>query len=161
MYSLGEPLPADVVAHAAGPFGGYRRFPVFSRPWLLGRCTIFVPATVGMGALQGLLIGLEFGDTRLGWQSAAVCIPIWVVIASGGPALATFARHHLPPARLTVALGIALGIAISFLGQHLADIYSRVIIVPRYMAIFPGFDPTRWPHRIVPPCGYNALTPTR
>ncbi len=146
MYSLREPLPADVVAHAAGPFGGYRRFPVFSAPWLLGRCAIFVPLTFGIGVLQGVLIGLQFQDTKLGLQSFAVTMPIWVIIGSGGPVLATYARHRLPPARLTVTAAILLGVAISFMGQHVANIYSRAAILPRYMAILPGFDPTKFPH---------------
>ena len=80
MYSLRAPLPADVVAHASGPFGGHRRYPVFSAPWLLGRCPVFIPLTAGLGALQGALIGLEFNDARLGWETAAVRIPIWITI---------------------------------------------------------------------------------
>ena len=146
MYSLREPLPADVVAHASGPFGGYRRFPVFSTPWLRGRCTIFIPLTGGMGALQGALLGLELHDSPLGWQSAALFIPIWIAIGSAGPSLATLARHRLPAVKLTVATAILLGIALSFCGQLLAELYSRTIVLPRYMAVFPGFDPARWPH---------------
>jgi two-component sensor histidine kinase len=146
MYSLREPLPVDVVAHASGPFGGYRRFPVFSAPWFLGRCGIFIPLTAGMGAVQGALIGLSFNDSGLGWQSAAVCIPIWVAIGNAGPALATFARHRLPPARVTVTLAILLGVVVSSFGQHLANLYSRAAILPRYLSFFPGFDFTRWAH---------------
>jgi hypothetical protein len=146
MYSLREPLPPDVVAHAAAPFGGYRRFPVFSTPWLLGRCTIFVPLTGGLGLLQGTLTGLQFNDSKLGWQTAAVCVPIWIAFATGGPVAATLARHRLPPARLTVPLAILLGLVASFACQHLADLYSRAALLPRYMAVFPGYDPTRWPH---------------
>lgn len=146
MYSLREPLPADVIARASGPFGGYRRFPVFSAPWLAGRCTIFVPLTGGIGALQSGLIGLQLHDPRLGWQTAAVAIPIWLVIGSAGPALASFARHRLRPVRLTVTIAILLGIALSFYGQHLAELYSRTMILPRYMAFLPGFDPSKWPH---------------
>jgi two-component sensor histidine kinase len=146
MYSLREPLPSDVVAHAAGPFGGYRRYPVFSAPWLLRRSAIFIPLTGGLGLLEGALGGLAFNDAKLAWQSAAVSIPIWIVIASGGPALATFARHHVPPARLTVTVAILLGIAFSFFGQHLAELYTRAVVLPRYMAILPGYDPSKWPH---------------
>ena len=146
MYSLREPLPADVVAHASGPFGGYRRFPVFSAPWLLGRCLIFVPLTGGLGVLEGILIGLEFNDARLGLETAAVCIPIWITFGSAGPALATFARHRLPPARLTATVAILLGIALSFYCQHLATVFNQTKLVPRYMAVFPGFDATKWPH---------------
>jgi hypothetical protein len=146
MYSLREALPPDVAAHAAGPFGGYRRYPVFSAQWLLGRSGMFIPLLGGVGVLQSLLIGVEFDDARLGWQSAAVSIPIWIVIGSGGPALATFARHRLPPARLTVPAAILLGIALSFMGQRLAELYSLSAILPRFMAIFPGYDPSKWPH---------------
>src|SRR5580692_9602130 len=91
MYSLREPLPSDVIAHASGPFGGYSRFPVFSAPWLKGRCTVFIPLTAGMGVVEATLIGMVFQDTRLGLETAAVSIPIWVVIGSAGPILATFA----------------------------------------------------------------------
>jgi len=146
MYSLREPLPADVVAHASGPFGGYRRFPVFSAPWLLGRCLIFVPLTGGLGVLEGILIGLEFNDARLGLETAAVCIPIWITFGSAGPALATFARHRLPPARLTATVAILLGIALSFYCQHLATVFNQTKLVPRYMAVFPGFDPSKGFH---------------
>lgn len=142
MYSLREPLPADVVAHAAGPFGGYRRYPVFSGTWLLGRCLIFVPITGGMGVIESALVGMGLNDSKLGWQTVAVSVPIWLAFATAGPALATIARHYLPPARATVPLAILVGLVISFSGQHLAEIYSRTAILPRYMAVFPGFDPS-------------------
>ncbi|HEV2702869.1 MAG TPA: histidine kinase [Steroidobacteraceae bacterium] len=142
MYSLREPLPADVVAHAAGPFGGYRRYPVFSAPWLLGRCAIFMPITGSLGVFEAALIGYALNDSRLGWQTAAACVPIWLAFGTAGPVLATIARHRLPPTRLTVPLAILLGLVVSFTGQHLAEIYSRTVIAPRYMAVFPGFDPT-------------------
>ncbi len=146
MYSLREPLPADVVAHAAGPFGGYRRFPVFSARWLLGRSAIFIPLTGSLGVAESVLIGLGLGDTKLGWQTASVSIPIWVAFGLAGPAMATFARHRLRPARLTVTLAILLGLVVSFTGQHLGEVYSRVAILPRYMALFPGFNPSSRPH---------------
>lgn len=146
MYSLREPLPSDVIAHASGPFGGYRRFPVFSLPWLKGRCALFIPFTACMGAMEATLIGFELQDSRLGWETAAVSIPIWIVIGSAGPLLATFARHRLPPAKLTATLAILLGIGLSYCGQYLAELYSRTIVLPRYMAVFPGYDPSNWPH---------------
>jgi two-component sensor histidine kinase len=149
MYSLREPLPADVVAHAAGPFGGYRRYPVFSAPWLLGRSAIFVPLTGSLGLAQSALIGLAFGDTELGWQTAAVCVPIWITFGIAGPVMATIARHRFPPARLTVTVAVLLGLLVSFMAQHLAEIYSRAALLPRYMALFPGFDPSSRPHASV------------
>ncbi len=146
MYSLREPLPGEVIDQS-GLIGAYRRFPVFSAPWLLGRCAVFVPFTAAMGAVESILIGLELHDTRLGWETAAVSTPVWVVIGSAGPSLATFARHHLAPAKLTAAVAILLGVALSFYGQHLAELYTRTIVMPRYMAVFPGFNPENWPQR--------------
>jgi histidine kinase len=142
MYSLREPLPADVVAHAAGPFGGYRRYPVFSAAWLLGRCLIFMPITGSLGLLEAGLVGYGLNDTKLGWQYASVGVPIWLTFATAGPVLATIARHRLSPARVTVTLAILLGLVVSFTGQHLAEVYSRAVILPRYMAVFPGFNPS-------------------
>ena len=68
------------------------------------------------------------------------------MIGSAGPTLATFARHRLPPAKLTATLAILLGIALSFYGQYLAELYSQVAVMPRYMALFPGYEPSTWPH---------------
>jgi hypothetical protein len=146
MYSLREPLPADVVAHAAGPFGGYRRFPVFSAPWLLGRCAIFMPITGALGVLQAALIGVGLNDSKLGWQVAAYSVPIWLTFASAGPVMATLARHRLRAVRLTVTLAILLGLVVSFTGQHLAEIYTRAVVLPRYMALFPGFGVSNGAH---------------
>jgi two-component sensor histidine kinase len=145
MYSLREPLPSGVAAHAAGPFGGYRSFPVFSAPWLRGRCMIFVPLGAGLGLVQAMLIGVAIQDTKIGWETAAVGVPVWAVVVVGGPAMATFARHHLPPSRLTVTVAIGLGLILSYLGQHLSELFQRATILPRYMALF-GIDPSTWPH---------------
>jgi hypothetical protein len=139
MYSLREPLPADVAAHAAGPFGGYRRFPVFSAPWLVGRCAIFMPITGALGLLQAGLIGVGFNDSKLGWQVAAYSVPIWLAFGTAGPVMATVARHQLRPAKVPVILAIVLGLVVSFMGQHLAESYTRAVVLPRYMALFPGF----------------------
>lgn len=149
MYSLREPLPADVVAHAAGPFGGYRRFPVFSSPWLRGRCMIFVPVTGALGVLQAGLLGVGFIDSKLGWQVAAYSVPIWLTFGTAGPVMATIARHRLQPARVTVPVAVILGLVVSFAAQHLAEIFSRVVLLPRYMALFPGFDYSRQSHSSV------------
>jgi hypothetical protein len=146
MYSLREPLPADVVGHASGPFGGYNRYPVFSAPWLIGRCLIFIPLTGGLGALEGLLVGLEFNDSRLAWETACVALPIWISIGSAGPVLATFARHRLPPARLSTTLAVLAGVALNFYLQQVATRFFVSTIAPRYLAVLPGMNSTRWTH---------------
>ncbi len=148
MYSLREPLPSDIVAHAAGPFGGYRRFPVFSAPWLLGRCAIFIPLTGWHGCAGSVLVGLEFHDTGLGWQTAAVSVPdLDQSSASAAPALATL-RPASPAARTADRNGgDTAGHRRQLLGASTWQSCTHsAAVVPRYMALFPGFNPSTWPH---------------
>src|SRR5262245_13527226 len=110
-YSLFEPLPADVVGRPAGSLGDYRMYPVFSLPWLKRRAAIFVPGAVGIGIVQAVFVGAAFNDLRLAVLCAAVGAPIWAVIVSAAPALATFVRHRrfpLPRERVAVIAAIVI-----------------------------------------------------
>src|SRR5262245_5874969 len=92
-YSLREPLPSDVVVRSPGSLGDYRNYPVFSAPWFRRRTAIFAPGAAGMGLMQSLLLGASFSDWSLAARCAVVGIPIWIVIVTAGPALATLVRH--------------------------------------------------------------------
>jgi hypothetical protein len=136
-YSLLEPLPSNVVLRPAGSLGDYRQYPVFSVPWLKRRSLIFVPAAAGVGFMQAALVGANFND----WQLAALCVavgvPIWVLIVTGGPALATLVRHRGWPLeweRPAVVIAIAIGIALSFAGQFAANKFTDATITPYYRA---------------------------
>lgn len=136
-YSLLEPLPSDVVVRAPGSLGDYRNYPVFSAPWFRRRTAIFAPAAAGVGLFQALWMGAQFNDWHLAGLCAAVGIPIWIVIVTGGPALATFVRHRrLPLAqeRIGVVAAIVVGVLVSFAGQYIADIFSKATVAPYYRA---------------------------
>ncbi len=110
---------------------------------------IFLPITGALGVLQAGLLGVGFNDSKLGWQVAAYSVPIWLTFGTAGPVMATIARHRLQPARVTVPVAILLGLVVSFVAQHLAEIFSRVVLLPRYMALFPGFDYSSQSHSSV------------
>jgi two-component sensor histidine kinase len=139
--SLEEPLPSDVFASAAGPLAGYRCYPTFTGQWFWRRTAIFGPTVAAVGALQGLLIAIQLSDNQLGVLSAAVGIPIWLIIVTAGPALATFVRHRRWPLnleRVAVVSAILLGLVVSCVGQYVAAAYNRAVLGPRVRAYLAG-----------------------
>jgi hypothetical protein len=137
--SLTEPLAADDFQVHARSISSYRSYPAFSAPWLRRRTAIFAPLASAVGCFQALLIGLEFHDARLGLLTAAVGIPIWVVIVTAGPALATLVRHRRLPQhteRTAVVAAVVAGVLLSCAGQYGADVFNRTVITPRYSTYF-------------------------
>ena len=146
-YALAEPLSADVVAPSADTLGGYRRYPVFSAPWLRGRTLLLAPIVGGYGLVQAADVGLALHSWQLFRLTAAVSPPIWVLFVVAGPSLATLVRHrHWPLSieRIAVFLAVATGVALSFTGQYLANIFSREVLLPPLRAAMPGFNPQLW-----------------
>jgi signal transduction histidine kinase len=151
-YSLLEPLPSDVVVRSPGSFGDYRNYPVFSVQWFRRRTVIFAPVAAGVGLLQALLTGANFNDWGLAALCAAVGMPIWIVIVTAGPALATFVRHRrlaLSRERVAIVIAIAVGIGISFAGQYIANVFSDATVTPYYRAAM-GEEAFRMMHRPPP-----------
>ncbi|MGH8259807.1 MAG: sensor histidine kinase [Steroidobacteraceae bacterium] len=137
--SLGEPLPADVFSGSAGLLMGYRNYPVFSAPWFWRRTAIFAPVAAAVGLAEAVLLALLLSDVRLGLLCAAVAIPIWVVFVTTGPAFAAMVRHLRSPQhieRVAIIGAVLAGLAVSIAGQHVAEIFSRAAVVPRYAAYF-------------------------
>lgn len=133
-YSLDERLPPDVVARSSGRLGSYREYPVFSATWLKRRSLIFVPIAICVALGQAALVAAGLRDVKLGLQCAAVAVPIWVLIVTAGPALATLVRHRRWPfkfERIGVLAAVAAGIALSFAGQYVANDFSRKVVAPR------------------------------
>jgi hypothetical protein len=116
---LNQPFPSDVFVSAAGSLAAYRCYPTFSAQWFWRRTAIFGPAAAAVGALQSLLLALQFHDNQLGLLCAAVGMPIWLAIVTTGPALATLVRHRRFPLnveRVAVVIAILLGLAVSCTG---------------------------------------------
>lgn len=120
---LTEPLPPDVVVGMTwGPLH-YRRFPVFSRRWLLGRFW-FSAFAVG---LYGVLTALGALISGISWQaslSAAAYFILGVMLMlTVGPALATWVRHRaFPPKR--EARYVIVAVIVGFIAAVVADAWS-------------------------------------
>lgn len=121
------PLPPDVVpAMTWWPFG-YRKYPVFSLPWLKKRTLLAASLITCYGVFAA--IANHGGDTT--W-SEAVLIGLWFIVgfvfmSTGGPALATWARHRHFPDGVEVACVIAAVIAGGGMAL-VADLVSSVAI---------------------------------
>jgi hypothetical protein len=92
-------------------------------------------------------VGLVLHSWRLFWLTAAVSSPIWILFVVAGPLLATLVRHRRWPLvleRIAVFLAVATGVAISFTGQYLANVFSREVVLPPLRAALPGFNPQLW-----------------
>lgn len=151
--SLSAPLPHDVVTRSSGFLGSYRNYPVYSAPWFWRRTAIFGPFAAAFGLFQAVLTGSALQDWSIAAKGAAFGIPIWVVLVTFGPALATFVRHRRWPAqaeRAGIVGAIAVAMLVSFACQHLANVRSREVLASH-------LDASR-SNRPAPAAGTVALT---
>jgi two-component sensor histidine kinase len=140
--SLNEPLPSDVFAGAAGSLAAYRCYPTYSIQWFWRRTALFAPSAAAFGVLQSLAVALQFRDLHLGLLSVAIGTPVWVIIVTTGPALATFVRHRhwrLNVERVAVVIAIVAGVLISCAGQYVAGRLFRTVMGLRLRVYFPGW----------------------
>lgn len=116
-YSLDRPLPADVIVGGDGLWGRYRRFPVFSWRWLLGRTLRFAVPVLGFSLVSGFGYAFLSQSYRVGSKTALYGIVTLMVMCVAGPLLATAVRHIRMPMRRerwAVVFAIAIGIGISY-----------------------------------------------
>jgi hypothetical protein len=129
--SLRAPLPHDVAAGSAGFIGSYRNYPVYSAPWFWRRTALFAPIAAAFGLFQVIITSAALRDWSIVAKGASFSLPIWVVLVSFGPALATFVRHRRwPPQteRFGVVAAIGIGVLVSFACQHLANVLSHALL---------------------------------
>jgi two-component sensor histidine kinase len=132
-YSLDRPLPPDVVFRSAGWFSSYRNFPAFSATWFWRRTALFAPAATLLALAQCVMVW-RLVDGKTWAVFTAVCVLIWVVIVTAGPALATIVRHdRLQPRRerVMIVAAIVTGVAISFGAQYGANALTTRYLMPR------------------------------
>lgn len=122
--ALDRALPADVQIGGHQVWDRYKRYPVFSRPWLRGRSAMF--ALVATLFAAATAVGVYVMSRS--WASALVSAPLqfafWMVVTSAGPALAVAVRHRRwPPRRERAAIfaAIALGVVLAFLADAAAS----------------------------------------
>lgn len=114
---LHQPLPDSVVVGGNLLWTRYRRYPVFSLPWLSGRILLFggVILLFSLLTLFGTL--LSAASVRGALTAAAYTFFGFLLITTAGPAFATAVRHlRLPLARerLLVVLALCTGIGVSY-----------------------------------------------
>ncbi len=116
-YSLDQPLPADVIIGGEGLWGRYRRFPVFSWPWLLGRTLRFTLPLLALSLLSAFGYAILSQSYRIGAIMALYSMATLMSMCIIGPSLATAVRHLRMPMRRerwAVVIAIAIGIGISY-----------------------------------------------
>ena len=114
---LDAPLPDDVGTGRLSGILRYRRWPVFSARWLLGRALVFGAVLLVLAAMSALGTavagpGLEAGLVAGGWLLGSM-----MLMAFAGPVLAGFVRYARWPLkreRVGVVLAVALGMGIAF-----------------------------------------------
>lgn len=116
--ALDQPLPPDVIVGMTwGPFR-YRKYPVFSWPWLKGR-TIFASVVI---VLYGLMAAFVHVAAKATWANALTMTGYFsvgaILMVTMGPALATWVRRRGMSAKVeawcvvvTVVLGFVIAAA--------------------------------------------------
>ncbi|WP_232211018.1 MULTISPECIES: sensor histidine kinase [Pseudoxanthomonas] len=129
-YPLQQVLPPEVLVGSHAAWGHYRQYPVFSRPWLLGRAWLFCGMSALLATLTGTVTGLSTRDGWFGLYYAAVQFAFFCLFTMLAPVMATWVRHRGWPARrerravvAAVLLGIALGVAVDIVvSAHIREL---------------------------------------
>lgn len=130
---LNQALPDDVVVGGGLSIIAYRNYPVFSLPWLKKRSLLFaivialfaIPVAIGLSVVsQKIGLGiLSGGHFFLGFM----------VMATAGPALATWVRHRgftITNERRGVVLAVLIGMVASFFADQWSSGYMQKAMEP-------------------------------
>ncbi|KAB8188903.1 sensor histidine kinase [Lysobacter maris] len=132
-YPLDAPLPPKVLVGGNAVWSRYRQYPVFSLPWLRGRSLLFAIVLVPAAALIGSGVSVSTRSYEIGALSGVHLLVAFMLMATAGPALATWVRYrHWPSARERrgVVLAVLVGIAVSFFVDQWASSYVERMVVP-------------------------------
>lgn len=116
-YSLEQALPADVIVGGMGRVLGYRRFPVFSKPWLRGRILLFGIVIGLISLLSGVGNGVAKHDLGVGLRVGVLLFLSFMLMSFAGPMLAGWVRGRRWPEareRPLVMLAVVIGMLIAF-----------------------------------------------
>lgn len=116
-YSLQQVLPAEVLVRGNSVWARYRQYPVFSWPWLRGRSLMFAAIIAVFALVTAFGTGAAARDFGLGALAGAHLFAAFLLMATAGPALATWIRHRRLPVRrerVGVVLAVLLGMVASY-----------------------------------------------
>ena len=145
-FPLDERLPPDVVVGGSLPWNRYWQYPVFSRRWLLARTLPFAIVIGGFALLIGLSFGFSTRDARAGLAMGLYMFTAFMVMATAGPALATWVRYRGWPRRREragVVLGVLLGLGASFAADWWASSYIERRVTEAGPSVHASTDPAR------------------
>ena len=123
-YALGAPLPSAAVVGGMQGLFGYRRFPVFSLPWLGRRALLFLLPISGLALASGLGTWAAARDPWLGAATGALLLSSLMLMSFAGPALAALVRYRrwpLQAERWGVVLAVLIGMTISYFVDRAAS----------------------------------------
>lgn len=130
---LNQALPDDVVTGGSFRITAYRNYPVFSLPWLKKRSLLF-GIVIALFALP-VAIGLSVVSQKveLGILSGAHFFLAFMVMATAGPAFATWVRHRrlsIINERRGVVLAVLIGIVASYFADQWSSAYVENVMRP-------------------------------
>ncbi len=130
-YALGSALPADVLVGGNTVWGRYRQYPVFSLPWLRGRSLVFAVVITAFAAVAAFGSGFATRDYGMGLLAGAHLFAAFLLMATAGPALATWVRYRRWPMareRKAVVLAVVAGIVVSYFVDQWASAHVNASV---------------------------------
>jgi len=126
-YRLDRRLPPDVLVGGGTAWSRYRQYPVFSLPWLRGRSALFASIIGVIALLIGGTIGLIARDYGLVLPMAFYQFAGFGLMATSGPALATWVRHRGWSA-VAERRGIVAAMLLGMVASYFADFMTSTRI---------------------------------
>ncbi|MGH8050867.1 MAG: sensor histidine kinase [Arenimonas sp.] len=125
---LNQALPDDVVVGGSSRIIAYRNYPVFSLPWLKKRSLLFA-IIVGLFALP-VCVGFSVMTQKptLGILTGVHFFLAFMVMATAGPAFATWVRHRrfsISSERRAVVFAVVLGMVASYFADQWSSGYMQ------------------------------------
>lgn len=125
---LNQALPDDVVVGGSSRIIAYRNYPVFSLPWLKKRSLLFA-IIIGLFALPvGVGFSVMTRKIELGLLTGGHFFLAFMVMATAGPAFATWVRHRrfkISTERRAVVFAVLLGIIASYFADQWSSGYMQ------------------------------------
>jgi len=125
---LHQALPDDVVVGGSSSITAYRNYPVFSLPWLKKRSLLF-GIVIGLFALPvGIGFGVMTQKFELGLLTGTHFFLAFMVMATAGPAFATWVRHRrftIAKERRAVVFAVLLGLVASYFADQWSSAYMK------------------------------------